>query len=176
MSSIDTISSIMEKYGVADTKARTTGGSDLSKDAFLNLMVTQLKYQDPLEPTKDKEFLAQMAQFTSLEQMQNLNASFNLQQANGMIDKTVIAEVTNPLTFETKTVTGIVSSVTMKNSVPYLVVNGQEIEVKSVKQVVGSTDKNNKDIVDAVTKLTNQVTSLQQQVAQLLADKNTTTL
>ncbi|GFK93058.1 Basal-body rod modification protein FlgD [Fundidesulfovibrio magnetotacticus] len=57
----------------SEFKAKPTGSSSLGKDAFLTLLVTQMKYQDPLNPTGDKEFLAQLAQFTSLEQLTNIN-------------------------------------------------------------------------------------------------------
>lgn len=50
-------------------------GSNLDKDSFMLLLVTQFKYQDPLNPMDDKEFISQMAQFSSLEQMMNLNTS-----------------------------------------------------------------------------------------------------
>ena len=46
--------------------------SEMDKDAFINLLVTQMKYQDPLEPMDNSEMLAQLAQFTALEQMMNV--------------------------------------------------------------------------------------------------------
>jgi len=56
VSSIDTISSMMETYGLGETSS-TSSGDDLGKDAFLNLLVTQMQYQDPLEPTSTEDFL-----------------------------------------------------------------------------------------------------------------------
>lgn len=50
--------------------------NDLDKNAFLRLLTTQLANQDPLNPIEDREFIAQLAQFSSLEQMQNLNKTF----------------------------------------------------------------------------------------------------
>nr|WP_236911998.1 flagellar hook capping FlgD N-terminal domain-containing protein [Clostridium sp. Cult1] len=56
-----------------DKKVGDSHNNDLDKDAFLRLLTTQLANQDPLSPIEDREFIAQLAQFSSLEQMQNLN-------------------------------------------------------------------------------------------------------
>jgi len=64
----------------AATKTKTTTSSDnssLSKNDFLNLLVTQLRYQDPMNPADNQQMAAQMAQFSSLEQTQNMAASLD---------------------------------------------------------------------------------------------------
>jgi len=109
--------------------------STLDKDAFLQLLVTQLKYQDPLNPLDDKEFLAQMAQFTALEQMQNMNQTTTKSQAYSMIGKNIVAETYNPLTYTTEEISGLVTSVIVKGSVPLLVVGGVEVPVSDVVEV-----------------------------------------
>lgn len=65
--------------GAAPTNAPTTRATDtLGRDAFLQLLTTQLAHQDPLEPTKDTEFIAQLAQFSSLEQLTQMRATLDL--------------------------------------------------------------------------------------------------
>ena len=56
---------------------KQNSGANLDKNAFMLLLVTQFKYQDPLNPMDDKEFVSQMAQFSSLEQLINLNTSMS---------------------------------------------------------------------------------------------------
>jgi flagellar basal-body rod modification protein FlgD len=59
-----------------DNKPKTDQiGSGLGEDAFLKLLVTQLQHQDPLQPQPDTEFLAQLAQFSSLEQLTTISSS-----------------------------------------------------------------------------------------------------
>jgi flagellar basal-body rod modification protein FlgD len=65
--------------------------SALGKDAFMSLLVTQMKNQDPMEPTKNEEMLAQLAQFQSLEEMSELNENIVglavLQQSNAVLEQ-----------------------------------------------------------------------------------------
>ncbi len=71
---VDTSSNVYWIDKMDDNKnSADSKSSPLDKDAFLKLLVTQLQYQDPLSPMEDTEFIAQLAQFSSLEQVQNLN-------------------------------------------------------------------------------------------------------
>lgn len=63
----------------------------LGKDDFLKLLITQLKYQDPLKPMEDKEYIAQMAQFSALEQMMNVSLASNLNYGMSALGKQVKA-------------------------------------------------------------------------------------
>lgn len=105
--------------------------NELGKDQFLQLLITQLRYQDPISPVDDKEFIAQMAQFSSLEQMQNLNTNMSemmlaqqkltsLGQATQMIGKSV-----ELFTHEGESIFGEVSGVQFKNGWPEIIVDGK---------------------------------------------------
>jgi flagellar basal-body rod modification protein FlgD len=80
----------VENVRVLDTKSRTIN-NDLGKDAFLKILTAQMANQDPLQPTSDTEFIAQMAQFSALEQMQNMNSSMSAQYAYNLIGADVMA-------------------------------------------------------------------------------------
>ena len=109
--------------------------NSLGQDEFLKILITQLSYQDPTAPMEDKEFVAQMAQFSSLEQMTNMSNGFaqlsgtlNLNSAIGMIGKNVtIASGTN-------TVNGLVEEVTGTEH-PQVLVNGQFYDFNDIQSV-----------------------------------------
>ena len=91
----------LESVATAGTQAAVVPSKELDKDAFLNLLITQLQNQDPLNPTDSTEFTAQLAQFSSLEQLGNVNenlkqlqnfqASINNSQAVSLIGKEITA-------------------------------------------------------------------------------------
>jgi flagellar basal-body rod modification protein FlgD len=153
MSTIDAIKQLTESYNAQATRDEKTK-SDLDKDAFLQLLVTQMRYQDPLNPTNDKEFLAQMAQFSALEQMQNLNANFTLQQSFNLIGKEILASTVNPNTSAVEEVQGIVEAVQMYSGKAYLKVGDNLVALESVQEVKNPSSipveesEDNEDIVD----------------------------
>ena len=77
----------------------TSSGGVLGKDDFLNLLVTQLKYQDPLNPLDSADFTAQLAQFSSLEALENINTNIE-----SMISEQVDATNSQSISFIGKTV------------------------------------------------------------------------
>ncbi len=74
---IEGVNQMVRNLGIETTPK---AGSELDKDAFMQMLVTQMQNQDPMNPMDNSELSAQLAQFGSLEQMQNLNAKFELFQ------------------------------------------------------------------------------------------------
>ena len=76
--------------------ANAVGSSNgMDKDTFLQLLVAQMKYQDPLEPTSNTEYISQYATFSQVEQMQNMAASMELSRASSLVGKLVTVETTD---------------------------------------------------------------------------------
>jgi flagellar basal-body rod modification protein FlgD len=113
-----------------------TTGSSLDKEDFLMLLVAQMKYQDPLEPESNTEYVAELAQFSSLEQMENLNTTANNSSAYTLVGKQVYIEDSSSTTGTTSTAQGTVEYVSIQNGTPYVSVNGQLYEYADVVQVI----------------------------------------
>jgi flagellar basal-body rod modification protein FlgD len=105
-------------------QAQKLGTTNLGKDDFLKLLVTQLRYQNPLEPMDNKEYIAQMAQFSSLEQMQNLNMQLANLSAISTIGKTAKAVV------EQKEVESIIKGIAFEKGRVNLIIGDEDNEIK----------------------------------------------
>lgn len=120
------------------TSTTTTSNDSLGKDAFLQLLVTQMKYQDPLNPNSDTEYVAQLATFSQLEQMQNLAQTSSNSQAFGLIGMNVVVSTTDSSGNSSYT-QGTVDSVVMSNGVAKLCINGSLYTIDQVTEVIDST-------------------------------------
>lgn len=114
--------------------SQLNGNDTLDNEAFLKLLVTQLKNQDPLQPMDDKEFIAQIAQFSTLESMQNVYAGVNQLKALDLIGKSISALSTNG----GETVAGIVQGVRVDKGSAYVIVNGIDLPVENILTVAPS--------------------------------------
>lgn len=108
---------------------------ELGKDEFLKLLITQLQHQDPTEPMDDKEFIAQMAQFSSLEQMTNMTQEFT--KISGMMSRgnalSLLGQNVDILSGSQR-ISGIVEAVS-GNEYPQVKVNGIYYDYSVVETV-----------------------------------------
>ncbi len=125
-----------------DASALTNASNNiLGKDAFFKLLITQLQNQDPLKPMDDKEFISQMAQFSSLEQMQGLNQQMskfiNLKAAAdgaSLIGKKVASIITSD--GQEETISGIVEKIEFSDGDTLVVLdNGTKINMDQISSI-----------------------------------------
>ena len=131
------VDNAVNNFNKANSVNGRTASQQLGKDDFLKLLITQLSNQDPTNPMEDTQFIAQMAQFSSLEQMTNMNESFNKMaaminssQAAATIGRTVDIDVGDT------TARGVVEATTM-GSQPQVMVNGMYYDLDKIKAVYG---------------------------------------
>lgn len=158
-------------YASSQTTAIKENG-DLGKDAFLQLLVTQLRYQDPLNPQDNSEYIAELANFSSLEQMtnvvknledlgkvvNNIDTSVLVGQLSGMIGKKIDwIEVINSADAEgnpvsrSETMTGLVTGVTIVEGAPQIVVeddagNRHQVDISNIGHVYEPQEETSSDV------------------------------
>ena len=109
--------------------------NELGKDDFLKLLITQLSNQDPTSPMENTEFIAQMAQFSSLEQMTNMSSSFT-KMASFLTSSEAVSTLgkTVELNIGDTTTTGIVEGAT-RGETPQVLVNGMYYSMDKINAV-----------------------------------------
>ena len=125
----------VDRFNKQNTVNGRKTSQELGKDDFLKLLLTQLSHQDPTSPMDNNAFIAQMAQFSSLEQMNNMASGFekmasllNNNDAVSTLGKTVDLEI------GTDKVTGVVESVT-RGSNPQVLVNGNYYSTEYINAI-----------------------------------------
>ena len=125
-------------YPTPTSSPSAATGGGMGKDTFLKLLMAQMSNQNPMDPTDDKEMLAQLAQFSTLEQMtsmatsqQQSAAATQMSQAVNLIGRTVTY-----LDSDGNTQTGAVDQVSMANGAPALSIGGKDgISTSQITQV-----------------------------------------
>ncbi len=144
---------IVDGKVVAETsptyEKRSTGDS-LDKQAFLQLLVAQMQYQDPLEPMDNTEYISQLAQFSALEAMQNVDQTLTNQNAFNLVGKQVIMSVGSEDGSTTAEIAGKVDFVQIIDGKAYVSIEDKMYSIDDLEYVV-SDDYLNK-IVDEGSK------------------------
>lgn len=113
-------------------------GSTLGYDQFLQLLCAEMQYQDPLEPTSNTDYVAQMATFSQLEATLSLTETQENANASNLVGKQVILKVTSETTGQTSYVDGRVDYVLYENGEVFLSVNDQLYPASSLDTVADS--------------------------------------
>lgn len=115
----------------------TNSRTELGQDAFMKLLLTQLKYQDPMEAMDDREFMAQLAQFTSLSELQKLNQAVSAMMATQSLTgaSVLIGRCVSGLDSSGASLSGTVQAALLRDGQVYLRVDGSEVALDTVKEV-----------------------------------------
>ncbi|HWQ89599.1 MAG TPA: flagellar hook capping FlgD N-terminal domain-containing protein [Desulfitobacteriaceae bacterium] len=149
MTAIGTTSAVSAINNNSSKAVSAAVNKALGKDDFLKLLVTELKNQNPLEPTDNKDFIAEMAQFSSLEQMNNVASAMNelntnltflthqslLTQGASLIGKMVVGQDENG-----DNIQGLVNSVKMSNGNILLQVGKKNLDLIDVTDISGVSE------------------------------------
>lgn len=127
---VNSVTSTVDALNSPDTLSGLSSQTLTQKD-FLQLLVSQMENQDPLDPQSDTEMAAQMAQFTSLQQSSAMASSLSMMQADSLLGSTVNLQI------DSHTATsGVVQAVVLENGTPEIIVNGSAYDLSQVTSVV----------------------------------------
>lgn len=141
------------------SETNKTGEQNLGKMDFINLLVAEMQYQDPLEPSSNTDYVAQMAQFSQVDALNAMQQSMKNMQASGLVGQTVVLSVTNPTTGNTTEVTGKVDFVQYEGSKTYLSVNGSLYNMDDLETVINSEFYEANQISEELAALVNSLPS-----------------
>jgi flagellar basal-body rod modification protein FlgD len=102
----------------------------LDPSTFLSLLVDELKYQNPLDPTSSSDFMSQIAQLSQVEQLSSVSSASQMDEAAGLIGKTVTANGQSG-----EAISGVVTGVTNGSSGPLLNVGNSTVSLSDVQQI-----------------------------------------
>lgn len=153
-------SNIWPHYSKGNTStAKEAGGSTLGQDDFLKILIAQLKHQDPMQPMQDRDFIAQMAQFSSVEQMMNMAGEVKqLRQSMGissdLIGKNVSWFDTNDSQTGLITHSGVVDAITFNEGNQYAIVSGKMILMDEIVKIW--MEQNDENVTNSIDDQTNE--------------------
>jgi len=146
------VKSASSATSAAGTSAASSAGStgntlgqaatqELGKDVFLQLLVLEMQYQDPLNPMENTEMVAQLAQFSALEAATNLNEQFetlsgNVDQLNFISGAQLLGKTVTGIDADGEIQTGMVESIQLDGSLVVLTVNGKFMPMSGILSIV----------------------------------------
>lgn len=134
------------------SSAANSDSSTIGKDQFLKILITQLQNQDPTAPMEDKEFIAQMAQFTSLEQLMNISDQLTaMNQSLGSVSGLIGKEITWTGSDTGLETSGIVDSILISNNIQYAVVGDERIPLTDVTKIKEAESTDNSEESEATS-------------------------
>lgn len=137
--------------GTGSSSEEKKANNDLGYDQFLQLLCAEMQYQDPLEPTSNTEYVAQLATFSQMEAMLNMQNSIESSKANALVGKYVIVKTTSESTGETTSKAGFVDFIHYENGKQYLSIEGDLYSVDDVYEVADTTYIEAMSLADAFT-------------------------
>ena len=131
---------------LSEKKTESTG---MDKDAFLQLLVAQMKYQDPLEPTSNTEYIAQYAQFSQVEALNNMSTTMELSRYSSYVGKEVVIE-TSDSSGNSNQVRGFVDYVTFEEGKAYFSIEGDLYAAEDMVSVISNQYSNAESIAKTI--------------------------